>query len=106
MPDAKLEARMVSLFLSCRALSSPTICRLLRKQSPCPGAGFGFSENLNGNAEPAQAAKVVMGASLPPSCGRFRLRAAKGYALLQHTMQNDQHLVRHRDNGPLLSAAG
>ena len=27
--NAKLEARMVSLFLSCRALSSPTICRFI-----------------------------------------------------------------------------
>ena len=25
-----------SLFLSCRALSSPTTCRFIRKQSPCP----------------------------------------------------------------------
>ena len=31
---AKLEARMVSLFLSCRALSSPTICRFIPAHCP------------------------------------------------------------------------
>ena len=32
--NAKLEARMVSLFLSCRALSSPTICRFIPAHCP------------------------------------------------------------------------
>ena len=34
MPHAKLEARMVSLFLSCRALSSPTVCRFIPALCP------------------------------------------------------------------------
>ena len=44
LPNAKLEARMVSLFLSCRALSSPTLCRFIpahcRALSYCWGFGM------------------------------------------------------------------
>src|SRR6266446_2427618 len=96
----------VAVLLSCRALSSPTTCRLFRKHLPadCVGrGGLGTQPDLHRETETPKASQVMVSTTFPPPLFGCVFGAQKWHTSFQHVVKNDQHMMSHRDNRAFLA---
>jgi hypothetical protein len=73
-------------------------------ESPCLSRAVCVTQHLNRDAEASQAPEVMMCATLSSPLLRRSVGTTKWYTLLQHEVEDDQHLVRYGHYGAFLTS--